>query len=516
MQRQHLAPQSQNASSSTGSAQSASAGGMFGGMGNAALAASLQSPFPAVGGDRDTEESQADQLAGQVMSWMGQANAGQNTDTPDNSNPFPAGLAEAFDQIAGFDIHSVDIHQNSRATTDEYGANALAHEGEVHLGGGLLDSLDTLIHELSHVALGHAAPGEPVRREAKATGDTGIGISGYLKKGDRGAMVERLQTLLVQLGYMTAAQKATGPGIFGNRTHAAVTAFQRAKRLTVDGIVGPQTISALAGATSGPATTPTDNGGERGTSTLTGKPALRQGMEGVLVKELQKLLNNYGGGLLIDGEFGPKTAGVVRAFQSANGLTADAIVGPQTASKLNSGSAKSIPKTSTPAEPTPSGPVAVDVDDADPKGLLADSKINPTVRKLATTTIKTMQGKGYSPYVVGGFRSFDYQDGLYAQGRTKPGSIVTYVKGGGSWHNYGLAVDIVFWNKSHTGPSWDGSLPWKTLGAAGKAAGFTRWMGDSGWDFAHFEHHPKWGNGCYDLASTYKSQGLSAVWNKVM
>ena len=69
---------------------------------------------------------------------------------------------------------------------------------------------------------------------------------------------------------------------------------------------------------------------------------------------------------------------------------------------------------------------------------------------------------------------------------TKPGWVVTYVKGGGSWHNYGLAVDIVFWNRSHSGPSWDApSKHWQSLGKAGKAAGFTRWMGDAGWDFPH-------------------------------
>lgn len=35
------------------------------------------------------------------------------------------------------------------------------------------------------------------------------------------------------------------------------------------------------------------------------------------------------------------------------------------------------------------------------------------------------------------------QDELYAQGRTKPGRIVTKAKGGDSYHNYGLAIDFV-------------------------------------------------------------------------
>jgi surface antigen len=39
-------------------------------------------------------------------------------------------------------------------------------------------------------------------------------------------------------------------------------------------------------------------------------------------------------------------------------------------------------------------------------------------------------------------RTVDEQDELYAKGRTAPGDIVTYVRGGDSWHNYGLAVDL--------------------------------------------------------------------------
>jgi peptidoglycan L-alanyl-D-glutamate endopeptidase CwlK len=34
------------------------------------------------------------------------------------------------------------------------------------------------------------------------------------------------------------------------------------------------------------------------------------------------------------------------------------------------------------------------------------------------------------------------QDALYAQGRTKRGKVITWAKGGESYHNYGLAIDI--------------------------------------------------------------------------
>lgn len=44
--------------------------------------------------------------------------------------------------------------------------------------------------------------------------------------------------------------------------------------------------------------------------------------------------------------------------------------------------------------------------------------------------------------IVQGLRTFEEQDGLYAQGRTKKGPKVTKAKGGQSYHNYGLAVDF--------------------------------------------------------------------------
>lgn len=52
------------------------------------------------------------------------------------------------------------------------------------------------------------------------------------------------------------------------------------------------------------------------------------------VKELQTLLKNYGYKVKIDGEYGPYTESVVKLFQSAKGLIADGVAGPQTWSAL--------------------------------------------------------------------------------------------------------------------------------------------------------------------------------------
>lgn len=44
--------------------------------------------------------------------------------------------------------------------------------------------------------------------------------------------------------------------------------------------------------------------------------------------------------------------------------------------------------------------------------------------------------------IVQGLRTFEEQAVIYAQGRTKPGKIVTNAKPGQSYHQYGVAVDL--------------------------------------------------------------------------
>jgi peptidoglycan L-alanyl-D-glutamate endopeptidase CwlK len=53
-----------------------------------------------------------------------------------------------------------------------------------------------------------------------------------------------------------------------------------------------------------------------------------------------------------------------------------------------------------------------------------------------------MAKHGIKVEVISGLRSWAAQAALYAQGRTKPGRIVTKARPGSSWHNYGLAIDL--------------------------------------------------------------------------
>ena len=140
-----------------------------------------------------------------------------------------------------------------------------------------------------------------------------------LYRGCTGDAVKTLQEKLNAKGF----DSGSVDGIFGAKTYAAVTAFQKANGLGVDGIVGKLTWGKLYDAT------PVN------VTPVTTQPMLRTGSRGDAVRKLQEMLNTKGYDCgSVDGIFGSKTKAAVLAFQKANGLGADGIVGPLTWGKL--------------------------------------------------------------------------------------------------------------------------------------------------------------------------------------
>ena len=140
-----------------------------------------------------------------------------------------------------------------------------------------------------------------------------------LYRGCTGDAVKTLQEKLNAKGF----DSGNVDGIFGAKTYAAVTAFQKANSLGVDGIVGKLTWAKLYDAT------PVN------VTPVTTQPMLRTGSRGDAVRKLQELLNAKGYTCgSADGIFGSKTYAAVLAFQKANGLAADGIVGSLTWGKL--------------------------------------------------------------------------------------------------------------------------------------------------------------------------------------
>lgn len=91
-----------------------------------------------------------------------------------------------------------------------------------------------------------------------------------LQPGSTGDGVKSLQDFLVSQGYMTAEQVATGPGIYGPQTTAAVAAWQQANGVdnsTGPGYWGPRSIEAAKRVSSGGTvlpSTPIEAGGTQG------------------------------------------------------------------------------------------------------------------------------------------------------------------------------------------------------------------------------------------------------------
>lgn len=93
----------------------------------------------------------------------------------------------------------------------------------------------------------------------------------------------------------------------------------------------------------------------------------------------------------------------------------------------------------------------------------------PLVEKAMNLFIAKAGTQGFSLRVTSGWRSFEEQDRLYAQGRTTEGKIVTNAKGGQSLHNYGCAFDVADKLKGY-------NIDWEKVGKIGESVGL-EWGG---------------------------------------
>lgn len=160
----------------------------------------------------------------------------------------------------------------------------------------------------------------------KATEKPAYSENTYLKLGSSGTLVSKMQTRLIELGYLSG--KATGK--FDQATENAVIAFQKRNCSYWDGVAGKLTLDALFSSSA------------KSTSTSAGivGESLKEGSTGDAVRTLQtklKALGYYTGS--IDGDFGESTTEAVKAFQKNNGLTVDGKAGGDTMAALNSSSA---------------------------------------------------------------------------------------------------------------------------------------------------------------------------------
>ena len=128
---------------------------------------------------------------------------------------------------------------------------------------------------------------------------------------------------------------------------------------------------------------------------------------------------------------------------------------------------------------------------------------HPQLQELANKLIAECKKQGLIVKLGECFRSVSEQDALYAQGRTKPGNIVTYAKGTSysSMHQWGVAFDVI--RNDGKGAYYDNDGWFSKVGKVGKALGL-EWGGDwtSPVDKPHFQLK-QWGSTPNKLKQLY-------------
>lgn len=118
--------------------------------------------------------------------------------------------------------------------------------------------------------------------------------------------------------------------------------------------------------------------------------------------------------------------------------------------------------------------------------------------------------------VTQGLRTWGEQAALYAQGRSQPGRIVTNAEPGHSWHQFGLAVDVVPLGLEGQ-PDWNTSHPiWRRLVAVGIGLGLV-----AGGQFRSFRDYPHFQltgklpvSPDIEVRESFGQSGISGIWKE--
>jgi len=139
------------------------------------------------------------------------------------------------------------------------------------------------------------------------------------------------------------------------------------------------------------------------------------------------------------------------------------------------------------------------------------ASLAPALGARADRLLRECAAGGVRLAVKEGLRTWEKQDRLFAQGRTAPGAVVTMARGGSSYHNFGLAFDVVVLDRQGW-EVWDPAHPdWRLAADVGKRLGLA-WGGDwrSFRDIPHFERRGNLGlERCRQL---FAAAGIRAIW----
>jgi hypothetical protein len=137
--------------------------------------------------------------------------------------------------------------------------------------------------------------------------------------------------------------------------------------------------------------------------------------------------------------------------------------------------------------------------------------LHPALAAAVRDIVATLAAQSVVVEVVQGLRTFAEQDALFAQGRTKPGPIVTQARGGESNHNYGLAADLCPFKSGK--PDWNAPISiWATIGMAANARGL-EWGGS--WKKFLDKPHVQLPVTLKECQKCFEQGGMEAVWSAI-
>ncbi len=235
-----------------------------------------------------------------------------------------------------------------------------------------------------------------------------VGVT--MRLNDRGYQVTELQEALKELGYYKAAVN----GVYDQNTVKAVKAFQKANKLTADGIAGAKTQQMLGDKL----TTPTPT-----IKIVTPTPApitadnvivIHSGTRGLAVTRMQERLVALGYyDVEPDGIYDSNDIVAVRAFQKKHSLKVDGIAGLETQLLLYSDNALPASATATPK------PAATPVPDLDETLRIGSSGNNVTLVQARLVHLKylndTIDGR-YGTKTAKAVAAFQERHDLKADG----------------------------------------------------------------------------------------------------
>ena len=121
--------------------------------------------------------------------------------------------------------------------------------------------------------------------------------------------------------------------------------------------------------------------------------------------------------------------------------------------------------------------------------------LHPEIRNATSSMLTNLKKDNVNVEISLATRTYEEQDRLYSKGRNEKGEIideskvVTYAKGGQSYHNFGLAFDVEVYNENGTKYWNKQSEAWQKVINEGKKQGF---LAGAEWndfpDLPHFEN----------------------------